>query len=241
MKHRWLIIFFAVLVLSGLFFVIYFGLQPRPVQKIKLSRFETPTMAAKALFLRLDGEFKAATVAMIGVQKDHKEGMELVAAITSFPQDDRVHYERILWDRNLGDPWIDQPTEIFSLPENREQVIQLLKEDLAAHRRVLIISEPWQASQTMPQASVHQLQEGLNQPITSLSILDFPRNLEEEKNYPIKCDVGASDTTGLGTLGCLVRIKSKMNYRKRYPSGSLVGTVDMVGLTDYLILLTTEK
>jgi len=241
MKHKWMLIFLGALMLSGLFFVFYFGIQPRPVKKIKMSRFDTPNVLAGAVFLRLNEELKAASILILGVEATHREAIQFLDQFTAYPSDEKLTYTRILWDQRLGDPWISQPVEAFSLPENSAQIMSVLKQDLQEGRRTLVITEPWQSSQVIQQSGANQIKAQINESVTSLTVLNFPRNPAEEKDYPIKCDVGTADTTGLGPLGCLVRLKAKMNYRKKYPPGSLVGTVDLVGLTDYLILLTTEK
>jgi hypothetical protein len=236
----WLWVSFAVLVVTGLGFTFYYGIQPRPAQKIKLSKFESPGIAANAMKLRLREEIKAAPVMFWGLDATHVHSIEILKSFLTAPKDSGVTYDHVIWDSALGVPPADLGLEVFDFAQEPQRFVSGVQGALAQKMRILAVTSIWNSSQTFPMSFASQVREKSNIQSLSMTFLDFPRTRSAESNLQIPCKVGNADDTGSGKLGCLVLMKARSLYRKKFNPGEWVGLLDQVGLTDYVFLMTRQ-
>jgi hypothetical protein len=110
----------------------------------------------------------------------------------------------------------------------------------AKGQRVAVIMPTIYSSQLIPGNVAFKMKNQAHLKITSMSITDFPRSREEEKYMRYPCSVEDVDQSGLGKLGCFITQEARTNYRKKMTHDSLVGLVDQMGMSDYLVLLRKE-
>lgn len=228
--------------LAGLTVMIYYGIQPRPVPKIKLSKFESQTVLANSLLLRLREEIKNSPVVFLGLDPDRPEHFEIWKEFLNLNQEPGMKYDSVVIERDLTTDLFPDAQKVASKDDFPIFLEGINKAITQGHRMAVILPLTY-AVQVIQQnvASNFNKAQNVLVPATSFSISDFPRTREQEKDMPFRCVVEGVDQTGTGPYGCLVAQTARANYRKRFSPGDHVGLVNQIGARDYLILYTKEK
>jgi len=233
-------VLFGLIVLSGLVAMIYFGIQPRPVPKIKISQFENHTVLSNALLLRLREELRQNQLLFLGAEPERPEHLQIWKEFLRLNQEPGSRYDVVVIEQFFGVQDFPEATQMAT-KENFDVFLEGTQRAVAEGKRVVVIVPTVYASQAVYGNLVHNYKLRTKTHPMSLSITDFPRSREAEKEMLHPCIVEGVDTSGMGPFGCLVVQTARANYRKRFPPGQTIGLVQLVGLKDYLILYTQEK
>lgn len=229
-----------VIAVLGLTTVIYYGIQPRPIPKIKLSRFATYEVLADSLLLRLREEIHQSPVLFLGVEASHPEHFAVWKAFLTHDQEMGYKYDLVVMDQFLQSPEFPDAQKVPT-KEDVEAFSVGIQNALKEGKRVAVIVPTVYSVQAIPGNFAHNFKERTQIHPMSLSLTDFPRTREQEKDMIHPCVVEGVDQTGEGPFGCTVVQAARANYRKRYQMGDWVGLVNQIGMSDYLILYTQEK
>jgi hypothetical protein len=226
--------------LVGVTTMIYFGIQPRPIPKIKLSKFESHTVLANSLLLRLREEIKNSPVIFLGLDPDRPEHFEIWHEFLKQNHESGFSYDVVVREAGLVTDLFPQ-AEMVSLVEQFSVFEQGIEKALAAGHRVAILMPTTFSVQMIQQNVASRFNAKVQPQATSFSLTDFPRSREDEQNMTHLCVVAAVDQSGLGPFGCTIVQSARANYRKRFETGEQIGFVNQIGLRDYLIFYTKEK
>lgn len=239
MKNKGLWIFLGVLLIFGMVASVYFGLGPRPVPKIKLSKIEKPEVMAHALALRLRQELTAANFLILGLDQYDNDQTRVWQEMIKHLNQEGIGYPVILIDVALGTS-ADYPGAIpLDFMNNFEPVVDVLKQNLAQGKRVVAIVPSIFSAQFIHGNLAWRLREEAKLNPMSLTLQWFPRNRGEEKDMRIPCVVQGVDQQGTGPFGCLVVQKSRSVYLKKM-DGEYLGLADLIGMQDYLVLFRKQ-
>lgn len=230
----------GIVLVAGIAMTIYYGVQPRPVQKITLSEFQSPNVVANSILLRLREEIQQAPILLLGFEPSEPQQVEVWKQFLINNQEKGMKFDRIVVDQFLKIQTEFPGSDQTDTQENIDQLIQVLTDLQAKGQRVAVIMPTVYTSQLIDGNVADKLKKQGHLKITSMSITDFPRSREAEKIMHFPCSVEDVDQSGLGKLGCFVAQEARTNYRKKMTHDSLVGLVDQVGMSDYLVLLTKE-
>jgi hypothetical protein len=231
----------ALVTLTGLGTMIYYGIQPRPIPKIKLSRFESPTVLANSILLRLREEIQQSPVLFLGVDVDRPEHFAIWKEFLAHNQEPGSKYDLVVMDQLIQNNDIPEAQKIPT-KDDFEVFYQGVQQALASGKRIAIIVPTVYSVQMIPGNLVQNYKAKAAVPPMSLSLSDFPRHRETElKELTNRCVVEGVDQTGVGPFGCLVLQTARGNYRQHFHAGDWIGLVNQIGLKDYLVLYTQEK
>lgn len=235
MKQKIFYVFFGILVLVGLVVSIYFGLNPKPIPKIKFSSIESPEKLAQAVHFRLAQEIAPNKLFAIGYQPEHPEQLKVIK----------------YWKENgLADIWFAdvnlQLGEEFSEVEKFDSKTQF--EDLAkklfqlysTDKKIAVILPSVYSSQIVNDNFVDLFKRKYYLPIMSLTLVELLRVRDQEKALVLKCYMPDADKTGFGALGCATLQQSRFFYRKKGEPGKKTAYMDQRGALDYLIFYSNE-
>ena len=244
-KLYWLL--FALVLGAGLTATIYFGLQPRPVPKIQISKFQSDLELANSLVMRLNEEIKDSRVIFLGVQPERPDQLKVWQAFLKQSLPPEMQYSVVVLDQYLPNPELFPEAERFDTKEQAQALFSGIQQALQSGKRVAVIVPNIYSVQKVAGNLVNRLSELLqpeNKPEilpTSLSLADFPRDRSEERSMVQPCVVEGVDETGYGPWGCMVLQAARANYRKRFEKGQWIGLVNLIGLRDYMVLYTQER
>ncbi len=237
-KIYWILV--GLVALAGVTTMIYYGIQPRPIPKIKISKFESHTVLANAMLLRLREEIKNSPVLFLGVDPDKPEHYEIWKEFLKHDQEAGMSYDTVVMDHELqSDVFAD--VQKVETKDDVDGFAQGIQNALQQAHRVAVIVPTSYAVQMIHQNFATRFNAKVQVQATSFSLTDFPRAREQEKDMPQKCIVEGVDQTGLGPFGCLIMQSARANYRKRFETGETIGFVNQIGMRDYLVFYTREK
>jgi hypothetical protein len=240
MKEKFYWIGASVVLLTGIGMTVYFGIRPRPVQKITLSEFQSPTVVANSILLRLREEIQQAPILLLGYDPNQPVQLDVWKEFIARSQEGGMKFDHVVVDQNLKIQNEFPGSEQTDTQEGLDQIIPILQGLQSKGQRVALIVPVVYSSQLIVGNLASQLKKRGQLKVTSITLTDFPRNRIAEKTMQYPCSVDEVDDTGLGRLGCMIALESRANYRRHLTHGALVGLLDQVGLTDYLFLLTKE-
>ena len=229
-------IFLSIVVACGAGTVIYFGLQPRAIPKIKPSSFAHSEGLGQAVGERLWQEIKDADVLFLGVEPGRPEHLKVWKSfLETLPVD--LKYQQILIDPRLPEKEILKADVEIDLQSEPERFAEGLRVATANKIRIAFILPSIYGSQSIPDNPVHRLKESLHFEPTSISIAEALISKDEEATATYACSTGSGDTIGLGSWGCLIQTKSRSIYRKKWQPEKIMGMMDLIGEKDYLVLI----
>lgn len=238
-KIYWTIV--GLLAVAGVVIMVQYGLAPRPIPKIKLSQFETHTVLANSLLLRLREEIKANPVIFLGVQPEMPEQLNAWKAFLSQNQEVGLKYDVVVVEQDIPNVDSINPDVKMRTKEQFSELFDGIQKHLGAGQRVAVLVPSIYSARAIYGNLVNNYTVKSGKPPLGFTMVDFPRNRESEKSMVIPCSVEGVDQSGTGPFGCMVAKTARFNYRKHFEAGKYVGLVDQVGLDDYLVFYTLEK
>lgn len=239
MENRIYWVFVALVTVCGMSTLVYFAIQPAPVQKIKISSFENPQVFAQEILRKFREEIIDSPLLMLGVETEEPDSIELWNQFIQQNTDPQMRYDIVVVDSFLNGIEKFKEAQVLDTKIESESLLGGLKSLLDQGKRVVIIVPVIYSVQMIPGNLANKIKFKFPQ-LMSLSISDFPRTREVEKIMPRPCVVSGVDTSGIGPFGCLVVQTARAHYLKRFPPGQEIGLANQIGLKDYLVLYTTE-
>jgi hypothetical protein len=230
--------FLGLLIIAGITVTIYFGLQPRPIPKIKPSEVATAERAGEAVTQRLWLELKDAKIVFLGVDPDKPDDMKVWKSfLDSFKNPDEK-FTYVVIDPLLPSKDTVAHSDEIDMNHDFDRFVAGLKTAVANNQKVAVIVPTIYSSQAIPGNPINRMKEALlSIPFMSFSVVQPTLNREEEATAQFPCVTGSGDNSGLGSFGCLIQSKSRGLYMKKFESGKFLMLLDQIGATDYLLLL----
>jgi hypothetical protein len=241
LKKPLLVTTFVIALLGATVYLIStFGLNPKAIPVIKLSAFDDPKVLGKALAERLRETIKANSLIILGVLPNEEHHHLAWQAFLENLTEPEYHYDIIVTDQELFKFPENFAQEKISFKDNLEVIATGINTALSSGKRIAIIAPSAYTSQILTLNTVSELKKKFQLQPLSLSMVTFPRNLEEEKAMPIPC-LTTQDINGSGPLGCIIQLKGKIVARKSPDPKKFVGLMDQYGAKDYLIFFNKPK
>lgn len=219
---------------ASLYFVLTFGMNPRPLPKIRPSHFETMENLGGAVTLRLREEIKRAEILAWGVFEGNEDHQDIWESFHRVNQEEGMRYDHVMIEAGLPAPREAMSWETIDLLGDLSGLTERLLQITAEGNRVMLILPYFYSAQSLQQSPVrHMVGTGL--PLTSFTILPVALTADEAKRLPHPCP-GSTDPTGFGPLGCAMNLKSTLMFRNRKLDPSRhIALMDQFGLTDYIL------
>lgn len=221
--------------------LVYFAIQPKPVTKVTISAFETQEALANSVFVSLKEEISRSPILLLGVETNSTtDSLKIWKLFLDQNKDPQMRYDVVVLDQFLNDMEGIKDLQKIDTKDDTDRLIAGIQPLLNQGKRIVIIVPTIYSVQMAPGNVANKLK--LKFPdIMSISMTDFPRTREQEKQASHPCIVSGVDTSGVGPFGCLVMQTARAHYLKRFKAGDHIGLVNQIGLNDYLVLYTIER
>ncbi|RYZ81626.1 MAG: hypothetical protein EOP06_23180 [Proteobacteria bacterium] len=227
----------SIVLLSGIGFSVYFGVQPKSIPKITYSHFETPSKLADAIVLRMNQELKGMPLVFLGVMPGRTQDLEVWKSFLQQSHIPGMQYQALVVDPDLPGAVEAFPGAVkIDLQRETERFIEGAKKAREQGLRMAVIVPTIYSSQILKDNPVSTIKKTSDLQPASFSLVGFPRNADQEKTQDLPCLMGPGDRKGTGDIGCVVQNKARLIYRKKSKPAMYEGLMDLVGERDYLIL-----
>ena len=232
----------GLVALLGLVSVIYWGVQPRPLPKIKLSLFQTTNVAANSILISLRPELQEHSLFILGIEPGQADLTRVLLDFVNLNQDPSTAFQGYVVDQELEQmiPELKTiPGDRFETLKEKERLVAAFQQLSKSQTRALFIMPAAYAATFLSGSPGQQLREqGFS--FSTILLHSFPRRREDEKKLSTPCDVASHDMSGTGGLGCEILSIARLNYRKHFKTDDLIGLMSQVSQNDFLFLLARE-
>jgi hypothetical protein len=242
MKYLYAIAVVVVLSL-GLAASFYLGQQPQSIVRVTYHPFNEPKELSTALLTLLREPLKSGPVLLLGVTPGVRADLEFWKSFLDENSQGEGAYKVV-----VVDPKLPVATEMFTnavqlyLKNEIERFVHGATNAEAQGLRMVVIAPTIYTSQTIVENSVQILASKYGMKPLSLSIVKFPRSVEDEEKMETPCKLGDQNREGTGALGCAILKRAKPLYRTKAAAGTrFEGLVDQVDTRDYLIFWNEVK
>ena len=199
MKTWYLVLLVVVILASAGLFVYFVGIEPKPISKITLSKFENSDVVVNSLFLSISPELEHASIVFLGIDpadQDLPIMNEIFEKFYSKSQQAETAYKAVVIDEGIKNfPGLN--AEQFNLHKESQRFVAGLETTEERKMRLLVVVNPLEASPKVPSSLFNlarqSVYKGNPDQVASLIFARFPRNRAEEPDSPIACNTGEED------------------------------------------------
>lgn len=227
---------------GGLVWVTSLTIRPRQVNKIKISRFENPAVVANSALLSLERELQGHSLLLLGVGIGQPDIPSIVLKWIEVNRDSSSAFPVVIVDEEVDRLFPELRSvggERLGVRQDLARLAAGLQRYQQSGIRVMVLMPAPFAVPSLENSPAFHLKEAGFKPL-SLLFVGFPRRRTDESEVAIPCDVGPRDQTGTGKLGCDILTTARLQYRKFFSPGDLVGLLNQTGPSDFLFLLARE-
>lgn len=248
-------LFVILIILVGVFALYQVGIRPKPVAKIDLSTFPNEASYIRSIQLRLNQELKQMNVLVFGVDPKQLSQLNLVKEFLLSNAEPAMNFNSVYIEQGLLTEsgmesdfrQIAKNNEniefhISNFYEAVEQNLQSIQQDHQKNKKILIVTANVYSTDKIQNSVPLLVKDKIKINVSSFFTTTFPRKRDDEKDFPLQCQVEGVDQNGLGALSCLILQRARSLYRKNIeaPAGSFLGIVDQVGLQDYVLMFRAK-
>ena len=241
---------FLFIIFCGVTAAIYFGTKPKSIPKISLSHFVTPEEFGQNIYKRLRQEVNENHLIFLGIQENQNTNDQILVWKGFLDSiDPEFKFTTLIVDSSVTKNDILQANETISLQENPENYIEGFKQILAEKKRVAVLGPTSFFSymiknnfQNLLRSRVYDQKNGkvFSVDWLTFSLSSFANSAEEINSIPFPCNSSPHDLDGASELGCMILLKSKVNFRKKRVPGKYPGMLDQIGSKEYLALFAKK-
>lgn len=244
MKNKILYIAGAVFICAvGAFLALYWGLNPKPIPKIRLSQFDTAQEVSSAVTLRMRNEILATPVLFLGVWTKDPFSMQVAGALVNEIQNSELKFDAVIVDPTIEvfskglATWPEH--EATSIDREFDAIAKALARSMGDRRRVLYVLASIHSSQLVDPSPVSLLAQQLQTPFMSISMAPYALNTGEMDSLPYKCKGKLDDRIGDSAFGCAMTYTAQINMRKaqKLSPGKAMALMSQFGMNDYILFL----
>lgn len=236
---RWLWIFLAVLISTGVYFTIRYGLRPKPIPVLNPTEFQQLKQIGVVLYKRLHQNIRTERLVILGSGEDVKDYDQIWSGLSESALADK---EKLVFfvREGMKPPAPQGGAEVIGFTEthlNGGQLFQEIAQRL--QRKQLVIVHAWthEVSHLMQNSISEKMEPMVHHPVLSLSTLRFAVD---------EADIGALQpqcldaTPGAGDqkkLKCAAYKVARKFLKKRLDTGRIWAVAERHGLKEFLVFI----
>lgn len=234
---KWFWVLLAVVVSSGIYFSIRYGLRPKPIPLMKPNHFSTLEELGVVSSRRLFQQIRSEKVLVLGHDPRLSNSLEVWQGLIKGAVDSKVKIRKIYYLGIEELPAFYRTFQTEAVDLSRLGEIQ--KELIQSRRRgglVVFLMPTNQASHLRKDSITKKLEASVLGPIFSLSQRKLILDQQELEEASSSCtDLDADDFES--RLQCIEFKYAKSQSRKKLDGNKILGAIERYGLKEYLLLV----
>ncbi len=236
---RWLWIFTAVVISTGVYFTIRYGLRPKPIPVMNPTQFQELKQIGTVLYKRLNQNIRAERIVLLGSNEDVKEYEQVWAGLIESAVADK---EKIVFFVREGMKPINTPgADVVTFTEAQAQNDELFKEiGKRLQRKQLVVVHAWTSEIThFVKGSISQrIDPVIRHPVLSISTLRFAlQNAEIDDLQPQCLAAPEEGKEGIQRLSCAAFKVARKFLKKNLDPSQIWAVAERHGLKEYLVFI----
>lgn len=234
---KWFWVLLAIVISSGIYLSIRYGLRPKPIPLMKPNHFSSLEELGVVSSRRLFQQIRSEKVLVLGHDPRLSDSLMVWQGLLKGAIDSKVKIRKIYY---LGIEELPSYFRAFRTEAvDLSRLAEIQKELIQSRRRhglVVFLMPTDQTSHLRKDSVTKKLEASVLGPIFSLSqrrlILD-PRELEEASSACTELDSDDFESR----LKCIEFKYAKSQSRKKLDEDKLLGAIERYGLKEYLLLI----
>ena len=237
---RWLWFFSALLISTGVYFTIRYGLRPKPIPVLNPTLFENPQQIGAVIYKRLRQEILTERILLLGSDPQLLGYQEVWTGLLKTALADDVKIDVFYQRENLEAPesvgrWESIPFNL-SMIGTVEFIAQVSARMNAGHL-VVIHALTSEVSHLMQDSLSRGFDKAIQHPVLALSTIALTLQPGEQERLQSKCLGPASEPDGLSRMECAEARVTKTLMKKKPLPGNIWAVMERHGLKEYLVFV----
>lgn len=240
MKKRWLWLFLSLLISTGVYFTIRYGLRPKPIPVMKVTEFSSAPEIGAVIYRRLRQEIRGERVLFLGSTSELQNYADVWTGLLKTALGDGVQVSVLFQREGLMAPE-GGSFEVVGFDEKHihsGELIAQVKTRMAAGRLVVVHAATSEVTHLSKDSLTRDLDAISHRPALAISTLSLSLRPEEIEHLQAQCLSAASD--GSIHLECAEARVSKMLLKKKPATGAAEkfwAVMERHGLKEYLVFV----
>ena len=231
---KWFWVLISVVVSSGIYFSIRYGLRPKPISLMKPTIFSSMEELGAVTSRRLFQPLRSEKVIVLGYDAGMKDSLLMWQGLVKAARESKVNLQKVYYS---GVQELPEYFKQFSPQVIDENSIPQLKQELISLRRrngaILFIVPTESATHLRADSLTKKLEATAMGPVFSISQLPLVLDLENLEKLSSSCtDLDPSDYTS--RLQCVTFKYAKSQLRRKMDPHQIQGAIERYGLKEYL-------
>lgn len=235
---RWLWIFLAVMISTGVYFTIRYGLRPKPIPVLNPTEFQSLKQIGVVLYKRLHQNIRTERIVILGSSEDVKDYDQVWLGLAESALADKEKLVFFVREGMKAMPPQDG-AEVVPFTDAQVQSGELFQEIIKREqRKQLVIVHAWTPEVThLVKDSISQrLDPIVRHPVLSISTLGFAVEEADISTLQPQClDATAADE--LQKLKCAAYKVARKFIKKRLDAGKIWAVAERHGLKEFLVFI----
>lgn len=240
---RWLWILTAVVISTGVYFTIRYGLRPKPIPVLNPTEFSELNQIGTVLYKRLHQNIRAERLVLLGSSEDVKNYEQVWAGLIDSALADK---EKIVFFVREGlKPLATKSTagaDIVTFTEAQIKNGELFTEiSSRIQRKQLVVVHAWtpEITHLVKDSIAQRIDPIVKHPVLSISSLRFAiQDTEVDSLQPQCLNAAAEDhIDGIQRLSCAAYKVARKYLKKHLPVANIWAVAERHGLKEYLVFI----
>jgi hypothetical protein len=236
---RWLWILLAVIISTGVYFTIRYGLRPKPIPVLNPTEFQELKQIGVVLYKRLHQNIRTERIVMLGSSAEVKDYEQIWLGLAESALADKE--KLVVFVREGMKPLPPIPGAEM-VPFTMEQVKSggFFKEVAGRlARKQLVVVHAWtpEATHLVKDSLSQKLDPAVRHPVLALSTLRFAIDEADIGNLQPQCLDASPDADELKRLHCAAYKVARKFLKKRLDAGRIWAVAERHGLKEFLVFI----
>jgi hypothetical protein len=233
---RWLWFSLSLLISTGVYFTIRYGLRPKPIPVMNATEFSNMQEIGAVVYRRLRQEIRNERVVLLGSSPELADYEEVWSGLLKTALADQVKVTVLFQKEGLHPP-AGGAWQTISFDENMVRSGELLnavKQKMQAGDLVVIQAPSTEVSHLIKDSLSRELDTASGRPVLSISSLDVSLTNAEQNDLQAQC-LSAQELAS--RIDCAEARVGKNLLKKKMTSGKIVAVLERHGLKEYLLFV----
>lgn len=233
---RWLWFLVSIVISTGVYFTIRYGLRPKPIPVMNATEFAESAQIGAVIYKRLRQEIRAEKVILLGSTPDLADYEQVWAGLLKTALADQLKIPVLFQHESLKVPAVGDAIEVIPYSNYMLQsgeLVALIQKRIASGALVVVHDSTPEVSHLMKASLSRALDTAVGHPVLSLSSLGLSLKPEEVQVLGTQCLSAQPNMR----IECAEWRISKILVKKSLAPEKLWAVMERHGLKEYLVFI----
>lgn len=237
---RWLWFILALLISTGTYFTIRYGLRPKPIPILNPTSFENLEQVGAVIYRRLRQEILNERLILLGSSAEITGFEELWNGFLKTAVADKIKIDVFFQRENVSQPLSPAPWETILFNDSMLQsgvFFSQVKARLKAGHLVVIHGLNFEVTHLVKTSISRELDAVTQHPVLAISTWGLTLKPDEQEKLRAQCLMSIEEHVGDMTLGCVRARVAKTLLKKKRGTLPIWAVMQRHGLKEYLLFI----